>query len=206
MSLGVRIKQVRLAAKMTQAKLAEICGVSTQAVSGWERDIFAPDADTLNVISRALGCDLQWLISGITFTNKPPNGSGNGHWRGRVVSSVQWPDIAHFLSGSFQSKETARSHFECGPRSFQTFISDRSNEPTLSAGDSIVVDPDVTPEPGDLVLAWHQSAPVLRRYRPRDGHFELAPINPDWPTITISNGLDDAIIGVVTETSRPRRR
>ena len=58
MSLGTQIFTARKAAGMTQAKLAEMLDVSTEAVSKWEQDKYAPSPDKLEKLKGMLGLSL----------------------------------------------------------------------------------------------------------------------------------------------------
>ena len=58
MSLGEQIFNARKAKKMTQAKLAELIGVSTEAVSKWEQDKYTPGPDKLKKLDQLLDLDL----------------------------------------------------------------------------------------------------------------------------------------------------
>lgn len=202
MSLGARIRKARTSAKLTQAQVAENCRKTLQTVSGWERGLYEPSADDLTTIAQLTNVSIDWLLSG-----QAPEQLHMGHaWRGRVVPSFEWDQIAEHLAGSIMPEAHARSHHPCGPKSFQTFVSDRSNEPELTVGDGLIVDPDITPTPGDLVLVRHENAFLIRRFRPRADHVELAPSNPDWPAIVLPSLDVHALVGVVSEISKPRRR
>ncbi len=201
--LAERIRKARRDAGLTQTELGLACGVKPQSVHGWERGHFAPNHIALRIISEVTNTSLEWLISGqSTPDNSTTDEKSVTLWVGRVVPSINWQHILPFISKQLQPDATARSHFLCGPRSFQTIIPDKSNEPQINQGDSVVIDPDVKPSPGDTVLLDLDGTLYLRRYRPRDDHIELVPANPDWPALKV--GLEQAnIIGVVTEASRP---
>lgn len=62
MSLGSSIANARKAKKMTQERLAEILGVSFQAVSTWERNESLPDTAHLRDLASALGITLDALF------------------------------------------------------------------------------------------------------------------------------------------------
>lgn len=204
-TLAARIKKARLDARLTQTQLGAACGVTPQAVYGWESGKFAPDHVALGIIAQVTSTTLQWLISGqIAADNSTSDERSATHWVGRVVPSLQWQQIISFLTNGLEPDATARSHFNCGPRSFQTVIIDKSNEPHINQHDSIIIDPDLKPIPGDHILVEHAGDIYLRRYRPREDHIELAPSNPDWPSLRVSPE-QAKIIGVVAETSRPRR-
>ena len=56
---GALIRRLRLGKDMTQSALAEILGVSVQAVSKWERGLGYPDVSLINDLSSSLGVDAK---------------------------------------------------------------------------------------------------------------------------------------------------
>lgn len=62
--LGARIAQLRKAAGMNQAELAERIGVSTSAIGMYEQGRREPSCALLVSLSRALGTSLQYLLTG----------------------------------------------------------------------------------------------------------------------------------------------
>ena len=58
MGLGEQIYAARKAKGMTQTKLAENLGVSVEAVSKWERNLYAPSEDNLKRLDKVLGISL----------------------------------------------------------------------------------------------------------------------------------------------------
>jgi len=63
-SLGTRINEHRRRRNITQEELAEILGVTSQAVSKWENDISCPDISLMPQISDYFGISLDMLIRG----------------------------------------------------------------------------------------------------------------------------------------------
>ena len=63
-TLGERIAEKRKAKGYKQEELAEMLGVSVQAVSKWENDISCPDIMTLPTLARRLGCTVDELLTG----------------------------------------------------------------------------------------------------------------------------------------------
>jgi SOS-response transcriptional repressor LexA len=88
---------------------------------------------------------------------------------------------------------------------FEMVISDASGAPRYSLGDIVVIDPDVSPRPGDDVVAIVSGYGVMRSYRPDPiGHgAALSPHNPDWPTLQLT--AQDRLIGVCVARTMPRR-
>ena len=64
MSIGGRITELRNEKELSQGQLAELLGVSRQAVSKWENDKTSPD--TLNLIKLAdvLDTEIEYLATG----------------------------------------------------------------------------------------------------------------------------------------------
>lgn len=60
---GTRIKNFRLRRDLTQERLAELLGVSAQAVSKWETGASCPDISLLPTLSAALGVTLDELFA-----------------------------------------------------------------------------------------------------------------------------------------------
>jgi len=97
--------------------------------------------------------------------------------------------------------------------SFALRVIGRSMQPLFERGDYIVVDPNVPPMPGDIVVAKldAENAATLKKYRPRgndengDPVIELVPLNEDWPTLTIDSAHRGRIIGTVVEHRKYRR-
>lgn len=73
MSIGERIKQGRLMAGMSQRKLAELAGVSAQAISKYERDIDVPGSRVLISLSRALNVKVEFFLRPKKVTRIAPS-------------------------------------------------------------------------------------------------------------------------------------
>ena len=61
-TLGQNIATFRKEKNITQEALAEICGVSSQAVSKWENDLSCPDIALLKTIARTFGVSVDELM------------------------------------------------------------------------------------------------------------------------------------------------
>lgn len=62
MTLGEKLSMYRKQNNYTQEQLAELLGVSRQAVSKWESDLAYPETDKLIKLSDMYGCSLDYLI------------------------------------------------------------------------------------------------------------------------------------------------
>lgn len=65
MSFGENLKNVRKQRNITQEELAEVLGVSRQAISKWESDNGYPETEKLIVISKTLNVSIDYLLNDI---------------------------------------------------------------------------------------------------------------------------------------------
>lgn len=200
MTLGERIREVRQAAQLTLAAVGTACGVTPQAVKAWEDGRSEPGLTKIIALSKITHASLEYILTGDRAAAHVRVSRG-----GRTVPRRQWPDAdGHYLSDA--PTVFLESHFECGPRSFAVIVKDAANEPLISRGDSVIIDPDQQPTPGDLVMVLLPSRQiVLRKFRPRQDAVELVAHNSDWPTETVPALDHDNFIGTLTEHTRPRR-
>lgn len=98
---------------------------------------------------------------------------------------------------------------EVGQRAFALKVEGNSMEPDFQPGDTIIVDPERAPRPGDLVVARidAHNAATFKRYRVKAAakgrmQVELVPLNPDWPTLSIDERNGGRLVGVVTDHIR----
>ena len=73
MSVGLRITQLRTDRNMSQTQLAQVMGVSRQAVSKWENGLSTPDATKMILLADVLDTDLEYLTTGRQVVpSRPP--------------------------------------------------------------------------------------------------------------------------------------
>ena len=63
-TIGKRISEYRKKKNLKQDELAEMLGVSPQAVSKWENDLSCPDISLLPAFSDSLGVSIDEIITG----------------------------------------------------------------------------------------------------------------------------------------------
>lgn len=219
--LGRRIRARRDAIGLTQEKLARACGVSRAAVAQWESGVTRPSLDNLVKAADALSVWLSWLTTGdqsLPDTPNPfadPSASRAADPHGIPVIDLaradQWDKIRATMPTDLERIAGDPDH---SAHAFALVIRDESMAPEFREGDKIIVDPEVTPQPGDFVIAKleRDAEATFKKFRPRgqdaDGGamIELAPLNPDWPTLAINAETPGRIIGTLVEHRRYRRR
>ena len=63
-TIGSRIRAARKIKGLTMQQLHDLTGLSTGNISDLENDRYAPSVSALIPIRRALGCSIDWLLSG----------------------------------------------------------------------------------------------------------------------------------------------
>ncbi|KLU15018.1 MULTISPECIES: LexA family protein [Xenorhabdus] len=209
MSLASRVKAKRAELGLTQTEAAMIAGIRQQSWASIE------DGKTLkprNIIgiAKALKCDAGWLMTGDNFqplnevnTRKIP-----------LISYVQAGSLARNnpISDCDGSLEYIMTDMHWSERAFALRIDGDSMEPDFKAGDIVVIDPEIYPNPGEFVVAANcEQEATFKKYRPTainiDGtqHFELIPLNSDYPILD-SQKLKLTIIGTMVEHRIYRRK
>jgi transcriptional regulator with XRE-family HTH domain len=64
MTIGDRIKELRIKNNYNQEELAKLLGVTSRAVSGWETDYRFPRAKMLEDIAKIFGVTTDYLLNG----------------------------------------------------------------------------------------------------------------------------------------------
>ena len=72
MTLGERIKACRQRAGMSQEKVAELAGVSRQAVTKWEANQSAPNTENLFKLAEIFGTTVDMLLASEDEVKKSP--------------------------------------------------------------------------------------------------------------------------------------
>ncbi|MBR7178690.1 MAG: helix-turn-helix domain-containing protein [Oscillospiraceae bacterium] len=103
--IGNRIKQLRLAASMTQEQLANSLGVSAQAVSKWESGVNMPDILLLPELSVIFGVSIDELFS--MTDEKRMDRIDNMIWNTRFLSEEEFRRQERYLSACRERAETA---------------------------------------------------------------------------------------------------
>lgn len=214
-TIGKRIRQRRTELKLTQKDVANaIKGVSHVAISQWESDTTKPNSENLVDLSTVLECDLLWLLRGKgSSSNVIPASIGAN--KVPLISYVQagtWTGIDD-LKESTGDFNYIYTFIDTSDDAFALEIKGDSMEPDFKAGDVIIIDPHIEPRAGEFVAAINGDyEATFKKYRPIGDidelgrhHFELVPLNSDYPTLS-SLKQEIRIIGTMVEHRIYRRK
>lgn len=123
-----------------------------------------------------------------------------GLWSG-VIDGSQHGDADDWLMTDQQLSRSA----------FAVEIKGDSMLPEFKPGDRVIIDPDVSPLPGDFVIAKNgEDEATFKKYRPRGADangqaiFELIPLNEDFASMR-SDVVPVRIVGTMVEHRKYRR-
>lgn len=208
-NLGSRLRELLEETGITQSELARRAGMKQQTISYLiHPDNAGRSSRYVDRIAEVLGANPVWLVTGSGEKFNPNVG--------RVGTSVRVPlckesdAIRAMMQDDPEANTSALavdSMLEEGSQAIE--IETRAMEPMLEVGDRVIVSPGIKPNPGDLVCAVlttdDQHVVVIRKYRPQTvSRFELAAINPDYPTLS-SGDVQLDLLGVVVEVRKYRK-
>lgn len=218
-TLAERLKEARTDRGLSQVALAKMVGIGQATVASIENGRNKGSTYTTQ-LAVALGVSPAWLADGIgekstsrLDINVSPASIGSRHIP--IIDYVQagaWTTVADpFPPGA--AYEYVQTDLDLSGSAFALRVKGRSMAPEFSEGDVIIIDPSVSPTPGDFVVAKNGGdEATFKKYRPRGVDpktgteiFELVPLNEDFATIK-STECPCMIIGTMMEHRRYRRR
>jgi transcriptional regulator with XRE-family HTH domain len=215
--VGERIRYAREAMDWTQQELAEAVAVSVQAVSQWENEKTFPGLDRILTISNVLGIHPGYMLWGDAFSSSDTHGEMLSVPLVQANAVARWDPTDYPPKGLRFDRWFLPSNRPQGSM-FVIEIEDESMLPTFKPGDHVFMDTGVEPAPGDFVVViFENEADVefstfqLRKYRPRGNDergrpvIELAPMNDDFPTITLTHRTAGRLLGCMVEHRSYRR-
>ena len=216
--IGQRIFTERKAKELTRKALAELTeDLKPSRINNWERGIRTPGPNEIKQLAKVFDISPAYLMC--LTDNKQQN-----IYKTPVGALV--PIINHQQASNPSSiiqtikNETANETIqlipierelakELGDNAFALKMKDDSMEPELKRQDILIIDPDQTPTPGDLVVALVDGNDnvVIRRYKQlsalKDHHeYELLATNHAWASIRIESAHQGKIIGAVIHLMR----
>ncbi len=153
----------------------------------------------------------------------PDGGQGDSESRfDRLPQGLrQVPRISHVQAGLWTEAvdpyamgagdDFVLTQTQLGPHAFALTVRGDSMTPEFQEGDTILIDPDVKPSPGDYVVAKNdEGEATFKKYRARglnergEPVIELVPLNADYPSLR-SDRSPIQIIGTLMEHRRYRK-
>ena len=195
---------------LKQEDIAEAMDKTQGAIGHWLTGRRQPNVNEVAQMINLTGVDKVILNGDGTVEEFDENAKPE-----KVETSYSYPLISNVEAGLFTEAfdyqtvmgyEYIDSEIDAGEDAFFLRIKGRSMEPKFIEDDLVLIDVRRRPHPGDYVAAVNDSGEAtLKRYRELgelsvsgDPHFELVPLNRDYPTLS-SKKQNIRIIGVAVE-------
>lgn len=217
-TIGQRIRALRRSKKLTQVQLAKIAGVSSPAVTEWEKDSYLPKAASLDAIANKFGVTTEYILTG----KGDPEAMQKGHSNVIPVSPRMAPVLSWVQAGTMTNVESVDMSQveewlplpdEC-TNCFYLKVQGVSNSPDFIEGDYILIDPDVYYSDvlsGDMIVVRKfEDATFKKLVIETDGARYLQALNPEFKPNIIPLDEDCHFVGQVVDcvryTYRAKRR
>jgi len=223
-TLAERISRVKTETGWTNAELARRAGTSRTAPTDWlSGKVRVLSADTAGQLSNNSKFAAMWLATGDgpVYRNTAPSQPFDANVTPAAVGERRIPLLNYVQAGvfcdpgqnfTFEGMEYLLTDLDLSERAFALQIKGDSMQPDFKEGDRIIVDCEVSPRPGDFVVAKNSDEEAtFKKYRllriGEDGRevFELVPLNQDYPSMR-SDQHHVQIIGTMVEHRKYYRR
>lgn len=210
--IGGRIRARRERLGWTTTKLATLAGVSQSYIWRIEKGKATGTIETLTAIAGAMGLSVDRLL-----TNNSSNVEHAEIGTRKIpvldyIQAGQWTAVNRLPDEIAEMQETIVTDLELPPSTFALRIRGESMELEFRAGDIVIINPTIQPQPGDFVVATCEGGEAtFKQYRNggRNEHgqdvFELWPLNPLYAPMR-SDRQKLGIVGVMVEHRKYRRR
>ncbi len=207
-TLGFRLKKRRKELGLTQREIADEVGVSSVAVTYWEKDLTSPLGAHMNKLCKLLQCTDEWLLYGKGNSAQPIGVADDIFIVKKVplitlVQAGNWGKIIKNFKPN-QFKDWRKISADLNPESFALRMEGDSMTTSVGGvsipqGSIVAVDTKIKAKNGDIVVAkineFKQT--TLKKIEFDPPYTYLKPLNPNYKTIPIDKPV--TVIGVVKQ-------
>lgn len=190
MELNEWVKAARAHAKLTQEALGEKVSRTKANVGHWEKGLHRPSWDMIQAIAAATGYPMPSDNVGEKIDTKPMAqlplvGEVKGGHDG-YLEELQYP-VGH--------GEGVVEHPTSDPNAYALRVRGDSMHPRYRAGEFVIVEPNIEPQPGDdVVVVCSNGRKLLKELNwKRDGEVQLLSINNGYAPLTLPLSDVDSI-------------
>lgn len=214
--IGKRIFEARKIKGLTLKTLGELTGGLKQTrLTNWEQGIRTPGPEEIKLLAQALDVSPAFLMC--LSDEKLSKQTKNPSQLIPLLDSQQACE-AKLHIGAMREQEGSRDVIfisvstallpELSQEAFALKMADDSMLPEIRVNDVLVIDPAMSPNPGDYVGVNVGGKPevIVCQYKKlsyTSSEFELLTLNDHWPNIKVADGLEIEIIGKVMQKIRP---
>lgn len=218
-NVGNRIKNSVRMKGLTDKEFGELIGVGESTVRHYYLGTRYPQDQKIIDIAQILNVSLEWLLTGIESSYKPPVSNlkelaGNV----KLVNAKFYPKIDRVTAGNYSNNVYPDNIIdmvyidypknncfvvEVEGDSMQCDDPDKSINP----GDNLLIDPSETPMQGDLIIIkTSEQRQMVKQYFYRNDLIELHSYNPKHPIIYIDPNQLEYMFRVVYHQPKGRKK
>ena len=214
--IGQRIREQRNAKGLTRKALAELTTeLKPSSINNWERGDRTPGPEEIKLLAKILEASPAFLMC-LTDENQPYHTERNPRSHVPLLDHKQTCDYQehiHRISNLHATNKpilvpvSQELMSQLGEHAFALKMIDDSMMPDIRVNDVLIVDPSVSPNPGDFVcikIIGKQGVFVCqyRQLSYESSDFELITLNENWPNITLNAKSKAEIIGKIIQNMR----
>jgi len=213
--IGQRILEARKAKGLTRKALADLTADLKQSrINNWERGIRTPGPEEVKQLAVVLDVSPAFLMC-LADDKLSPNGKNtsvlipllNHEQACNAAVHIQTINGKNSLSNTLFISVSTELAPQLGVYAFALRVLDDSMTPEMRVNDIQVIDPSVSPKPGDYVAVQivEKNEVIICQYKKlsySSSEFELLTLNDNWPSIKMSDGIDVEIVGKVVQNIR----
>ncbi|CZP75658.1 LexA family transcriptional regulator [Legionella pneumophila serogroup 1] len=210
--IGKRILEARKAKGLTLKALGELAGGLKQTrLTNWEQGVRTPGPEEIKLLAQALDVSPAYLmcLSDETQVKSVKKTSHlipllDHHQACQVRLHVNAMREQGTCIDAALISVSAVLLPELSDEAFALKMTDESMMPEIRVNDLLVIDPSITPKPGDYVAVKvdRQKEVIICQYKKlsyTSSEFELITSNDNWPNIKLGDGLEIEILGRVVQ-------
>ncbi|AWN73456.1 XRE family transcriptional regulator [Legionella anisa] len=218
--IGKRIHEARKAKGLTRQALADLTNdIKPSRINNWEHGTRMPGPEEITQLAKALEVSPAFLMG---LSDERDGEFGRNPRFGSLIPLLDYKQACEPSSHIQKIKEEFYSEKitfvpvspditnQIGKNAFALRILDDSMSPEIRINDIQIVDPSISPNPGDFVvvkISGKQDV-IICQYKKlsyTSSEFELLTLNDNWPNIAVNESDQVEIVGTVIQNIRTYR-
>lgn len=190
--------------------MASLQGLKQTRLTNWEQGVRTPGPEEIKSLARALDVSPAYLMclsdnQLLKETKNPSQLIPLLDYRQACEAKLHAGSEA-FYDNVFISVSAVLLP-ELSPKAFALKIIDDSMMPEIKVNDVLVIDPEISVNPGDYVAVkiGCKMEVIICQYKKlsyTSTEFELLTLNDNWPNIKVSDDIEVEIVGKVVQNIR----
>jgi SOS-response transcriptional repressor LexA len=213
--IGRRIFEARKVKGLTLKALGELAGGLKQTrLTNWEQGTRTPGSEGIKQLAQVLDVSPAFLMC--LSDEKQVKKARNPSYLIPLLDPHQACNAKLYIKATREQNLSNNIVFisvsaallsELSNEAFALKVADESMTPEIRINDVLVIDPSISPQPGDYVVVKVADKPetIICQYRKlsyTSPEFGLLTLNSNWPDIKVADEVNVAIIGKIAQNIR----